>query len=143
MSHATNGLTRRAFCAAGAGLATIGFNRLAVAADAPSADKMVTQIAKFKLNKAKEQEALQVLAESRVSEVVIVGRRGPAQAAFTNPELLELGELADADVIVDPAELDRALAVHDSGAEENRRVVFVVETKGQATPDTKTTASIN
>ena len=50
--------------------------------------------------------ALEVLAESRVSEVVIVGRRGPAQAAFTNPELLELGELADADVIVDPAELD-------------------------------------
>jgi ferredoxin--NADP+ reductase len=63
--------------------------------------------------------ALQVLSESRVSEVVIVGRRGPAQAAFTNPELLELGELADADVVVDPAELDRALAVHDSGAEEN------------------------
>ena len=63
--------------------------------------------------------ALQVLGESRVSEVVIVGRRGPAQAAFTNPELLELGELADADVVVDPAELDRALAVHDSGAEEN------------------------
>ncbi len=63
--------------------------------------------------------ALEVLARSRVSEVVIVGRRGPAQAAFTNPELLELGELADADVIVDPAELDRALAVHDSDAEEN------------------------
>jgi ferredoxin/flavodoxin---NADP+ reductase len=63
--------------------------------------------------------ALEVLARSRVSEVVIVGRRGPAQAAFTNPELLELGELADADVIVDPAELDRALAIHDSDAEEN------------------------
>jgi ferredoxin/flavodoxin---NADP+ reductase len=63
--------------------------------------------------------ALEVLADSRVSEVVIVGRRGPAQAAFTNPELLELGELADADVIVDPSELDRALAVHDAGAEEH------------------------
>jgi ferredoxin/flavodoxin---NADP+ reductase len=55
--------------------------------------------------------ALAVLARSQVSEVVIVGRRGPAQASFTNPELLELGELADADVIVDPAELDRALAL--------------------------------
>jgi ferredoxin/flavodoxin---NADP+ reductase len=63
--------------------------------------------------------ALQVLAESRVSEVVIVGRRGPAQAAFTNPELLELGELADADVLVDPVELDRALALHDASAEQN------------------------
>jgi ferredoxin--NADP+ reductase len=61
--------------------------------------------------------ALQVLAASRVQEVVIVGRRGPAQAAFTNPELLELGELADADVIVDPEELERALAVHDADAE--------------------------
>jgi ferredoxin--NADP+ reductase len=63
--------------------------------------------------------ALEVLARSRVSEVVIVGRRGPAQAAFTNPELLELGELSDADIVVDQAELDRALAVHDADAEEN------------------------
>jgi ferredoxin--NADP+ reductase len=63
--------------------------------------------------------ALEVLAQSRVSEVVIVGRRGPAQAAFTNPELLELGELKDADVIVDLEELDRALAVHDEAAEQN------------------------
>jgi ferredoxin--NADP+ reductase len=45
--------------------------------------------------------ALDVLAASRVSEVVVVGRRGPAQAAFTNPELLELGELSEADVVVD------------------------------------------
>jgi ferredoxin--NADP+ reductase len=81
--------------------------------------------------------ALEVLAESRVSEVVIVGRRGPAQAAFTNPELLELGELADADVIVDPAELDRALAVHDSGAEENitsRRNVEILRSYAERPP---------
>jgi len=64
--------------------------------------------------------ALEVLAASRVREVVIVGRRGPAQAAFTNPELRELGELADADVIVDPAELERALAVHDAAAESSQ-----------------------
>jgi ferredoxin--NADP+ reductase len=63
--------------------------------------------------------ALAVLAASRVCEVVILGRRGPAQAAFTNPELLELGELADADVIVDEAELERALAVADPDAEED------------------------
>ena len=37
---------------------------------------------------------------------MILGRRGPAQAAFTNPELRELGELARADVVVDPAELE-------------------------------------
>ena len=46
--------------------------------------------------------ALEVLRESRVQEVVVLGRRGPAQAAFTNPELLELSELTDADVFVDP-----------------------------------------
>ena len=36
----------------------------------------------------------------------MLGRRGPVQAAFTPPELQELGELAGADVIVDPAELE-------------------------------------
>jgi ferredoxin--NADP+ reductase len=81
--------------------------------------------------------ALEVLAESHVKEVVIVGRRGPAQAAFTNPELLELGELADADVIVDPEELDRALAVHDAGAEENittRRNVEILRSYSERPP---------
>ena len=58
--------------------------------------------------------------KSAVNEVVIVGSRGPAQAAFTNPELLELGELADADVIVDGDELERALAVHDERAQRRR-----------------------
>jgi ferredoxin/flavodoxin---NADP+ reductase len=81
--------------------------------------------------------ALEVLAGSRVSEVVIVGRRGPAQAAFTNPELLELGELADADVIVDPAELDRALAVHDAAADANitaRRNVEILRSYAERPP---------
>ncbi|HEX6491905.1 MAG TPA: FAD-dependent oxidoreductase [Candidatus Dormibacteraeota bacterium] len=50
--------------------------------------------------------ALEVLAEHRVREIVVLGRRGPEQAAFTTPELRELGELADADVLVDPTELE-------------------------------------
>jgi ferredoxin--NADP+ reductase len=50
--------------------------------------------------------ALDVLGGRGVREVVVLGRRGPAQAAFTNPEVRELGELlADTDVIVDPAQL--------------------------------------
>jgi ferredoxin--NADP+ reductase len=57
--------------------------------------------------------ALQALDASEIEEIVVAGRRGPAQAAFTNPELRELGELADADVIVDPEELELALAVED------------------------------
>ncbi len=50
--------------------------------------------------------ALAALAQARVREVVLLGRRGPAQAAFTNPELLELGELRRAEVIVDPVDLE-------------------------------------
>ena len=36
----------------------------------------------------------------------MLGRRGPAQAAFTNPEVRELGELTDADIVIDPAEVE-------------------------------------
>jgi ferredoxin--NADP+ reductase len=50
--------------------------------------------------------SIDVLTSDAVKEIVILGRRGPAQAAFTNPELLELGELELADVIVDPADLE-------------------------------------
>ncbi len=50
--------------------------------------------------------AIDPLAECGVREIVILGRRGPVQAAFTNPELRELGEMEDADVDVDPAELE-------------------------------------
>ena len=71
--------------------------------------------------------ALYALEHSGVREVVVLGRRGPAQAAFTNPELLELGVLTGADVVVDPAELERALAVPDPGidkiAEGNVRIL--------------------
>src|ERR1700683_802963 len=62
-------------------------------------------------------EAVGVRGGSGVDEGVVCGRRGPAQAAFTNPELLELGELADADVIVDADELERALTVADPDSE--------------------------
>jgi ferredoxin--NADP+ reductase len=48
---------------------------------------------------------LAVLSHSQVRDVMIVGRRDPAYAKFTTKELRELGELANADVIVQPAEL--------------------------------------
>jgi ferredoxin--NADP+ reductase len=50
--------------------------------------------------------ALEAFGMAGVREVVLLGRRGPAQAAFTNPELRELGELKRAEVIVDPAQLE-------------------------------------
>jgi ferredoxin--NADP+ reductase len=48
---------------------------------------------------------LKVLDTSAIKDISIIGRRGPAQAKFTTKELRELGELASADVVVDPAEL--------------------------------------
>ena len=77
--------------------------------------------------------ALAALRASRIEEVVVLGRRGPAQAAFTSAELRELGRLDGVDVRVDPAEVEldpvsRAVAggggdVH--GAQERRAVARV------------------
>ncbi|MDC0766972.1 FAD-dependent oxidoreductase [Streptomyces sp. HD] len=51
------------------------------------------------------QAALTALAASRVTDISMVGRRGPSQARFTTKELRELGTLPDTEVTVDPAEL--------------------------------------
>ncbi|HEU4973685.1 MAG TPA: FAD-dependent oxidoreductase [Baekduia sp.] len=50
--------------------------------------------------------AIEAFAASQVKEVVLLGRRGPAQAAFTNPELRELADLQRAGVEVDVADLE-------------------------------------
>lgn len=50
--------------------------------------------------------ALEQLAESRVRDIWLIGRRGPAQARFTTKELRELGELDNADISVDAAQLE-------------------------------------
>lgn len=50
--------------------------------------------------------ALEALSNSNVKHVYILGRRGPAQAAFTPPEIKEMGEFEDADVTVSKAEAD-------------------------------------
>jgi ferredoxin--NADP+ reductase len=49
--------------------------------------------------------ALDALRDCRVREVLLIGRRGPAQAAFTPPEVKELGELEAADAVVRPDEV--------------------------------------
>jgi ferredoxin--NADP+ reductase len=49
--------------------------------------------------------AIEAIVDAGIEEVMILARRGPAQAAFTTPELQELGELAGADVAVDAADL--------------------------------------
>jgi ferredoxin/flavodoxin---NADP+ reductase len=70
--------------------------------------------------------ALDALATSRVKDIYMIGRRGPVQGAFTNPELKELGELAGADIVVrkQDLELDAGSAAalasgEDRSAEKN------------------------
>ena len=50
--------------------------------------------------------AIGAIVGSGIREIVVLGRRGPVQAAWTSTELGELGELAGADVVVDPSELE-------------------------------------
>lgn len=50
--------------------------------------------------------ALEALRSSDVRRVYLLGRRGPGQAAFTNPELRELGDLQTADLIIRKRDLD-------------------------------------
>ena len=50
--------------------------------------------------------AIEAIAGSGIREIVVLGRRGPVQAAWTSTELQEMGELAGADIAVDPAELE-------------------------------------
>jgi ferredoxin--NADP+ reductase len=65
--------------------------------------------------------AIEVLERSSIREVTILARRGPLQAAFTNPELLEMGVLERADVDVVGAELDELSAVALQDADKTRR----------------------
>jgi ferredoxin--NADP+ reductase len=50
--------------------------------------------------------AIDPMADNGIREIVVLGRRGPAQAAFTNPEVRELGEMVDADIVVDASECE-------------------------------------
>ncbi|MFE6338252.1 FAD-dependent oxidoreductase [Streptomyces sp. NPDC057798] len=74
------------------------------------------------------QAALTALGASRVTEIAMVGRRGPSQARFTTKELRELGSLPDTDVTVDPAEaaLDPAWADPSALPGAQRRNVEVL-----------------
>ena len=72
--------------------------------------------------------ALDALAHSAVRDVVVIGRRGPAEAKWSTKELRDLGELVDADVIVDPGDLaisdeSRAAIAEDVVARRNLEVL--------------------
>jgi ferredoxin/flavodoxin---NADP+ reductase len=72
--------------------------------------------------------AIEAIGASAIRDIVVVGRRGPAQASWTTQELKELGELAGADVVVDPAELEldpasEASLEHDTNSRRNMEVL--------------------
>jgi ferredoxin/flavodoxin---NADP+ reductase len=94
------------------------------------------------------EHALDTLRQSRIKEVVVLGRRGPAQAAFTSAELRELGRLngVELKVSADDVELDpvseqwlaeegtftarknvqllKEFAARPAGSEADRRIVL-------------------
>jgi ferredoxin--NADP+ reductase len=68
------------------------------------------------------EPAIEAIGSSTLREIVIMGRRGPAQASWTTQELKEMGELAGADVHVDAAELEGAVG-EDTNTQRNLAVL--------------------
>jgi ferredoxin--NADP+ reductase len=85
------------------------------------------------------QHVFDTLDKSGITDIYVLGRRGPAQATFTTKELKELGELADADVIIDPAvmELDAFSAEQAAADKATVRNVEVMREWSTRTPEGK------
>jgi ferredoxin--NADP+ reductase len=73
-------------------------------------------------------QAIDAINAATLKEIVVVGRRGPAEASFTTPELKELGELAGADVLVDRADLEGA---EPEGTNAERNVEVLLDFAGR------------
>ena len=75
--------------------------------------------------------ALEQLAESKIREIHLVGRRGPVQAKFTPPEIREIGELQDCDPVLAPGDLDidpaSRLELEDSANKIGRENFAILE----------------
>ncbi len=67
------------------------------------------------------EHALDALSRSKIREIHLVGRRGPAQAKFTPPEIREIGELQDCDPIVQPEDLVLNAASEEELADPENR----------------------
>ncbi len=75
--------------------------------------------------------ALRALAASKIEEIYMIGRRGPAQAAFTEPEIKEMGELLDCGVDLRAEDLklnDASRAeIEDPANKRNKNNVEILE----------------
>jgi len=75
------------------------------------------------------EHALEALSQSKIRDIHMIGRRGPAQAKFTHAELKEFGELADCDPVIDPAILDlNAASKAELEDKTNRSAIKNIET---------------
>jgi ferredoxin/flavodoxin---NADP+ reductase len=86
--------------------------------------------------------AIEAFCGSGVKEILVLGRRGPAQAAFTNPEVRELGEMANADIDIDAGEMEldelsREWLESDDADPTNRRNVEIFTDFSQREPEGK------
>ena len=81
--------------------------------------------------------ALEVLRNSRVREVFILGRRGPEQASFTPPELKELGEMEDVDPIVAPDELAGCVIPESAGNSQQEKNLKILQSFAARQPGAK------
>jgi ferredoxin/flavodoxin---NADP+ reductase len=84
--------------------------------------------------------AIDAINGAGIREILVVGRRGPVQAAWTPVEVGELGELAGADIVVEPTqlELDAASAAElEAAAPTVKRSVEHLRDYAARTPEGK------
>jgi ferredoxin--NADP+ reductase len=78
--------------------------------------------------------ALTCLRESNITTVTMLGRRGPAQAAFTSKEIRELGEIPGVTLVVDPADLVLDTASQSHVDEDAHRIIGALQDVAGRTP---------
>lgn len=71
--------------------------------------------------------ALEALKNSKVREVVLLGRRGPAEAAFSPREIRDIDELEDVELVIDEPEGVLALNLEDLTGDARKNVEFLQE----------------
>ena len=85
--------------------------------------------------------ALSALRNSRVREIVVLGRRGVVQAAFSPPEIKEIGELATADLVVRPEEIaldpQSESAITEANARKNLEYLRSAAARGEGSRERK------
>ena len=80
--------------------------------------------------------ALAVFRESAIRDVTVVGRRGPAQAAFSPKEVRDLGRLADVDLwaLPEDVEMDSESAAWIEGRDLERATMKNIATVQELAP---------